>query len=525
MAEDKINVHSWRLLFGICVGLIATLKIIAIIQLDLFGDEAFYWQCAQRPAWGYVDLPAMTAMLVKVGTSLWGDSTWGVRFVFFLVASAIPLLVWDTTRVLFNQTSAWAAATVALAIPGLGVMGLVAIPDAVVLAATAAFWLALTRALTDHRLRWWCLLGGVTAIGFATHYRFVTAPAACCLILLWPDFRHHLRTPGPWLAGLIACIGLVPALIVNLQTGFEPLQYFLAGRHGEDLALSQLGQHLAEQMALVTPLLYVILIGLLIGLLRGAFGERHPDQSTKWDPHRRARLLAPAAALPLLLYFLASPLHDTGPLTVHWPLVGYIPLLPAAGAWLVAKVHRKAKALPRWTAISALGLGLLVLLILLLDLAFGLFAIPGLRQPFTGYSELAASVSKRLETLPTASHRRPVVIADHYKTGANLEFLLHDRIDIFILDHSKNYMHGRQRQFDRWGIGETGLWQQAGRHALLVIDVNEIPGGHEQRWMDHIREFFATFEADGTTSVPVPGEPNEPDITAFYLGLLQAKNW
>ena len=42
-------------------------KVVVAANLDLFGDEAFYWQSSQRPALSYADSPFMTAMLVRAG--------------------------------------------------------------------------------------------------------------------------------------------------------------------------------------------------------------------------------------------------------------------------------------------------------------------------------------------------------------------------------------------------------------------------------------------------------------------------
>jgi hypothetical protein len=63
------------------VALVAA-RVVVASSLDLFSDEAFYWLCAQRPALAYADHPFMTAMLVRLGTALLGDTVLGARLAF-----------------------------------------------------------------------------------------------------------------------------------------------------------------------------------------------------------------------------------------------------------------------------------------------------------------------------------------------------------------------------------------------------------------------------------------------------------
>jgi len=61
----------------------------------IFRDELYYWACAQRRDWGYVDQPPMTPLLVRIGCALFGDTAFGIRF-FAILAG--PVLVWLTAR-------------------------------------------------------------------------------------------------------------------------------------------------------------------------------------------------------------------------------------------------------------------------------------------------------------------------------------------------------------------------------------------------------------------------------------------
>lgn len=41
-------------------------------RLSPFGDEAFYWQESRHLAWGYSDLPPLSAWLIRLGETVAG---------------------------------------------------------------------------------------------------------------------------------------------------------------------------------------------------------------------------------------------------------------------------------------------------------------------------------------------------------------------------------------------------------------------------------------------------------------------
>jgi len=65
------------------------LKVVYLGLPDLTPEEAYYWQHAQRPALGYLDHPVMVAGRILAGTTLFGDTEFGVRI--------FTLLCWFVT--------------------------------------------------------------------------------------------------------------------------------------------------------------------------------------------------------------------------------------------------------------------------------------------------------------------------------------------------------------------------------------------------------------------------------------------
>ena len=488
---------------------LAAAKVSVAARLDLFGDEAFYWQCGQRPAIAYADHPPVTAMLVRLGTEIAGDSTLGVRLLFLVLGAVFPLTVYLLARPLAGRRDAWLAAGAALCIPAFAQLGLLAVPDAALLPLTAVFILGFERATRQGTAGAWLLAGLAGATGLAAHYRFVLAPAAALVYLLASRRgRRHWRRPGPWLMFAVLSLGLAPSVVYNLRGDFAPIRYYLAGRHGGRFDAGVLLEHLAAQALLVTPLLYAALIAVLVKLCRKALAGDD-----------RAALAVTFALAYLGVFLLASPFEDSGLMVAHWPVPGYVALLP----FLPATLRGLAARDKAWRAAAAMApaLGAVAMGLVLVELGTGLPRLGSVREPFIGWTEVAARARENLQTLRPAAGDKPIIVADNYKLGANLEFILHTEADVYVLDHHKNHKHGRAPQLAVWNIDEHGLRDRAGEAALLVIEVSQILTGQYDAWLAHAGSFFDGLEPAGELKIPSTGKRKKLKIFRFYRGRLR----
>ncbi|MCZ6506967.1 MAG: glycosyltransferase family 39 protein [Acidobacteria bacterium] len=459
-------------------------KITAATRLDLFGDEAFYWQCAQRPELHSADHPFMTATLVRLGTVTLGDTTLGVRLLFLVIGVLFPLVIHRLALPLVGETQAWLAAGLSLLVPATGHLGLLAVPEVPLLFFAALAFHGLERATRTGKTLYWTLAAVAMALGLSSHYRYILVPAGAFLYLLsTPDRRSLWRRPGPWilLGGL--AVGLIPALTHNLANGFEAVEYYLAGRHGSEVEALALYDHLVDQAAFVTPLLYLVLLGTLVDLVRRAL--RGDD---------RAQLMALLALPHLLVFLLASPFHDVPLLTIHWPAVGYVPLL----VYLPAALTRLKSWSPTrlWRALVGLipASGAVLMLGGLALLATERHTYPEILWEFEGWSELTGRVRSELSAVDKGPGRRSLIVADNYKLGAHLEFGLGSEADILILDHPINRLHGRATAFDPWQIGEVELSNRVGQEALVIIQRDVEGVADVLDWMAHVSSRFERLE-------------------------------
>ena len=506
----ELSNRSKRAIFLLYAAFIVA-KIAVAGSLDLFGDEAFYWQCAQRPGLSYIDHPPLTALLIRAGTAILGHTPLGVRFFFLLSGVLFPFAVYHLTRPMNGERDAWLAAAATMVFPGTAHFGLIAIPDVPMLLATVLALLSFERATREESGRAWLCTGLCGAVGMLTHYRFILLPAAALLYLvLSPHGRGLLRKRGPWIAGLLLLLGCLPALVYNIRTGFEPTRYYVAGRHGLHFHFEALLKFIAEQVLVTTPLFLLALLCVLAVLLKRA-----------WADDDRALLFSVTALTPILVFFLASPFEHSALVTMHWPVPGYVALLP----FLPGLLRGFVRARPGWPrkllAFLVPGMGGLLVLLALAELG-GCLQIRSLREPFACWREVSEQVrEKYMPLFLSGEQSRCILVADNYVLGANLEFFLHDRVDLFVLDHPRNRKHGRASQYRYWNMDEAGLCRRIGEDALVVVQLSRTGPGEREVWLQHMGSMFEDFELLGEHTIEKvmnPGEAKEYHSFQFYRG-------
>ncbi|MCX7555441.1 glycosyltransferase family 39 protein [Xanthomonadaceae bacterium JHOS43] len=419
--------------------------------LPLFVDEAFYWQESRHPAWAYSDLPGLTAWLIRLGTSVAGDTLLGIRWPFLLLGSAVPWLVVLAARPL-GELQAWRAGMLALLLPLSGWLGVLALPDVPMNLAAMACLIGGARAIrgVDWPAVLW--LGTGLVLGGLSHYRFLAVIGVGFVVLLWMhQGRRALRDPRLWLAVLAGALAWLPLLLWNLEHGEAGWRFQLMDRH--PWALHAEGfRFLAVQAVLATPLLFV-------AMLYAAVRAKYMHLPT-------ARWFGLSGGLTVLGFFVLGFFADTERVSFHWPLSGYLALMVVTPAVVAEWPRAMRRAM--W------GLLALAAVVAAVGHAFvaspqGRAALVGTKsypENFAGWDEVADAVRERLATLPPDTR----IVVDNFKLGAQLGFAFGDP-GIAVLDHPLNHHHGRARQLELWGLRHDGQregWQ------LLVVGVSDV---------------------------------------------------
>ena len=405
MRERTGKTIDVRVLFIALWAGISLLKVAMAARLPLFVDEAFYWQESRHLSWAYSDLPGLTAWLIRLGDFMFGEGRLALRAPFLAIAAVLPWLVVRITAREFGLRHAWLAGIAALLLPLAGSLGLLALPDVPMALATLLCVDAGARLLRNVSDGAALLLGAGLAIGALSHYRFIAVIGVGFVVLLsMPAGRRALADPRVWIAIAFGAAAWTPLMAWNMENAEAGLRFQLVDRHPWAFHADGL-LFLAIQGLLVTPPLFVALM---------AAASRRG-----WATDSR-RYLAWLGGLVVLGFFVLGFFADTKRVSFHWPLPGYLallPLLPAVLAGWSPWLRRLTWAVAGCGLVAVLGY-------------FAAVSTPSLREQsaamkwypsnFAGWSVLAGVVREQRARMPEGTQ----IVAGNFKIGAELGFAL-----------------------------------------------------------------------------------------------------
>ena len=473
MREESVAQRTFWALFVV----VLLVKLLVAARLPSFVDEAFYWLEGQRLAAAYSDLPGLTAWMTRLGVTLGGDNPLALRLPFLVLAALVPLMVVRIASREFGELRGWQAGSFALLLPLAGTLGLMALPDAAMALATLLCVDAGARLLRRVTAGAALELALGLAIGALSHYRFIAViGVGLVALLLLPDGRRVLRDVRVWTAIAFGAAAWTPLVVWNLDNADAGLRFQLVERHPWAFHVEGLW-FIAIQALLVTPLLFAALA------LAAWRGQRSTLPASRY--------LALLGGLVVLGFFALGFFADTERVSFHWPLPGYLALLPLLPLVL--------SQWPRW--LRSLTWGTTAVGLVLTLGYYVAVSIPEVRartaaekwypSNFAGWDSLADAVRDELGDMPPGTQ----VVADNFKVGAELGFALGDA-SIPVLDHPLNHRHGRAPQLRLWGLQTKGREEWADAPVLLVAGVSEV------QYKNLLEHYHALCDAVGPLPPP-----------------------
>jgi hypothetical protein len=250
--RDHQRVNGPRLVWVIA-GLYLAFNLATANVYGLFVDELYFLACGEHLAWGYVDMPPLTAVQAWFAQSVLGGSQLAIRLLPALEGAALILLVGALVRALGGGGFAQglAAATTALA-PVLMVFFSFLSMNAVEPLVWTGMAYAVARLVTTRDPRWWLLFGAVAGLGLENKDTVIVYGFAVVAAMLLVPERRLLANRFFLLGGAIALALFLPNLVWIIGHHFPHLEMLAnVRRSGRDVALS--------------PLAFIVQQGLLTG--------------------------------------------------------------------------------------------------------------------------------------------------------------------------------------------------------------------------------------------------------------------
>jgi hypothetical protein len=251
---------------------VAALAILLLIMINRYGphrDELYFVSAGQRLAWGYPDQPTFAPLIARLATELAPQNLLVLRLPSLLAMALLVMCAAAFARLLDGGRAAQllTASTVAASVVVMTLGHRLSTATFDTLAWTAVL-LVVGYALRDERPRLWLLAGVLAGLGLNNKTAVVVLLFALLLgVLLVPGCRSQLRTPYPWLGGLIAALLWLPNLIWQMRNGWPVLA--LGADISEEFGgvAGRLGL-LGQALAMFSPVIAIVWIYGLVQLFR-----------------------------------------------------------------------------------------------------------------------------------------------------------------------------------------------------------------------------------------------------------------
>ncbi len=299
----------------VAVAGLALLRGIFAATIDLRVDEAYYWTWSKESVISYLDHPPMIAWCIRIGTLLFGDTNFGVRFPGLLAMFLMQLLLADIVwRTLHDVRYVVIAILLPEASLDYGLLMAKASPDVALIPFELAMIWSLVRLSQSGNQRLWLAAGLFGGLALLTKYTAILLlPAVVAFAIVYGWRKRELLSLQPWFAAGLALLVFSPVLYWNLVHERASFRFQL-DRPPQISGWSAkfLTDFVGQQFVLVGVLLLpIVLIGTLMLASRG-YRSRAP----------LSILLSTSVVFPLGFFVwhgLSSRVGDSWPLFV-WPL-------------------------------------------------------------------------------------------------------------------------------------------------------------------------------------------------------------
>lgn len=289
-------------------------------------DELYYWTWSRTLQWSYFDHPPVVAYLIRLSTSIFGNSLFGLRF--FACLAGLGVLA-----ILGKLCGGKRLVTWLIGCPLFLIGSLLMTPDVPFL----FFWTLYLYWMVHVSRRFsewnddpvsrvyrqspvssvtWAAGGLVLGLGILSKYTmFLAVP--CTLLVLWRTARWQAWWRGLGILFLVTVVVTSPILIYNVQHAFEPLKFqwhhILGARHESG---GRFWEFIGIQILMVGALPFIALPWVLV---RTPDLWRNPTLNVCWFFY-----------VPPLFFFFYKAM--SAPLEANWALAAYLSFWPIATA-------------------------------------------------------------------------------------------------------------------------------------------------------------------------------------------------
>jgi hypothetical protein len=345
-AQGTPRNQSWFTSGAAIVAYLAAFKLILHLATanvyGLFIDELYFLACGEHLAWGYVDMPPLTAFQAWLTRALFGDSMISIRLFAALAGAGLILLTGALVREFGGKRFAQGLAAVAVLIAPVflsfdSYLSMNSIEPVIWMGGALVF----VRILKTGHSKLWVWFGVLAGLGLENKHTMLLFGFAIVAGLLLTTERRLMLNRWFLLGGIIAFLIFLPNLIWNMQHHF-PLLELLANirRHHRDVTATPVQYVWLQILFSPLPAAPIWIVGLWRVLIsRGGKSYRCLGWAylimlvVLLATHGKIYYLAPA--YPMLLAPGAVVIEEWLSFRrLRWLRFAYVSLLILTGAWI-----------------------------------------------------------------------------------------------------------------------------------------------------------------------------------------------
>ncbi len=237
MTSDTISSRNAILIY------ISLFKLVLLLifadNYGIFRDEFYYIACSKNLAWGFVDQPPLSALILAVSRFIFGDSIFGIRVFAYLAGSAAVFV----SGLLAREMNGGRFAEVLTAFTVIFSAVLIANSsyfsmNAFDILLTSVFFYLLTKLLNHYDPKLWLTIGLVIGIGLMNKLTFLFLSFGLFIGLLLTNQRKYFLNKTLWLAAAIALLIFLPNIIWQITHDFPTLEFMTNATERKNQPLS-----------------------------------------------------------------------------------------------------------------------------------------------------------------------------------------------------------------------------------------------------------------------------------------------
>lgn len=430
------------------VGILFVVKLIYLFFIPITPQEAYYWFYSQNLDWSYFDHPPMAAYSIWLGTNVFGDNIFGVKFMAVVWYLLTSLLLYKTVsrfaeNYLPNQnknTLAFLSVVLLNLTLFAHIYAITIVPDTPLI----FFWLLVVFAVQERIItgnkNWWFLVGVALGLGLVSKYTAVAIIGAIFFFFLFSSkYRKELLSPYPYLAIIIGFAIFAPVIYWNYERSWASFLFQSAERADtvRSLRITYILQLLGSQLFMLTPLLFIYLFKSFSSTIKN------------WRVNKNLHLYFWSAIIIIGGFALVS---LTSLVKMNWLLPGFLPLLI-----IVVVLYSESFLAP--SKLIKVGIWSSIVLVLVGHLIMAVPNIPlGNGNTWSGWEDAAEKVYEIQKK--HGGNEKVFIFSNGYKAASLMKFYLPDQQNTY----AENIYGKRALQFDYWGIPDN----LKGKDALYV---------------------------------------------------------